>query len=129
MSITAWAQDVDYGSVEHGRVTVERAEGLVRGYEWAAKGRAFATGEQAGEDVCPAGIGFNGPKSTLFHMYVLDENMREIHVILTNRKILGLFPVGRSKYIVPVEDMRQAIDLLRLFFHDHAQLKMRLEGA
>ena len=128
MSMNGWVQNVDFASTDTGEMSLDQAESLIRGHDWESERRQFESMLERGEDVCPAGIGFNATERSVFHIYTGESTAWEIFVRMPARKkLLGFIPIGAWEYRVATDDMDEAVELLRLYCHDQAELEQRLQ--
>lgn len=114
--MTVWIQRHDFTSTELGDTTVEGTMNQLKITDWAAEDRFASERQIAGEEFCPAGIGWVHRSGTILHLCPDGSGrmMLHYHHPIT-RRIFGLFPRSRQGTVtvesVPVADAESIIRL------------------
>lgn len=117
MNVTGWIQASDYSSTELGAVSLEEASHAVLSFPWAQRLHEFTERVLRKEDACPPGVGFNSEEKNVFHVYAVALDEWQVYLDLSRPgKILGLFRRPSKPLYIEVKALRQAVELLRLFF-------------
>ena len=130
MKVTGWIQASDYSSTDLGAVSFEQAARVVLSSPWAQRLHEFTERVLRKEDACPPGVGFNSEEEKdAFHVYAVALDEWQLYVSLSRpEKILGLFRKPSKTLYLKVEALKQAVELLRLFF-DRENERLATEAA
>ena len=97
--------------------------------DWDSGRKAFNKRllEQGDGEACPVGFGVTGDDKGQFQLYLGDGQTWGLRVELPRTgKILGFIPKPVKVYNVAVDDIKVAVELLRLFFTDRLEVGRRL---
>lgn len=129
--MTYWIQRADFFSTDHAGVSTPEAVDAFEHHDWATELDFEAGLREAGADHCRPGIGYVSPTGEILHLCPGMDHVQVHYHYHEARRILGVFPVKRSKSLsVPSLPKGQAAQLIQLFTTGQwAALRQQLEHA
>jgi hypothetical protein len=126
-----WIQTSDLEATDYPPVDADEAVAAFRSFDWEAEFPRFNELEAAGEENCPAGIGFVPGDGRILHICPNPDTSALVHYHYEEVwRVLGIVPWTRQRLATSMSCPGSTIsDLIRHFFtNDHDWIVRQLNG-